>query len=58
MLPGEDQLKRDARRLKNDSDGLSLSQCYEVIARTEGFKTYASMREAWKSGVYCYRHKK
>lgn len=53
---GEDQMKRDARQLKDQFGSLNMGQCYEKMARDNGFRTYAAMREALKSGNFKYVH--
>lgn len=39
---------KQAARLLAKSTGIKSSHAHEVLARQEGFRTYAALRQAWK----------
>lgn len=43
-----EQLKRDAKRLKKTTPGLTHTQAIERLARELGYKSYAALRAAQK----------
>ena len=45
--PTKAELTALAYKMKKET-GLKLGQCYEQIAKQQGFKTYAAMRAALK----------
>jgi hypothetical protein len=53
----EQNVKRAARRLKDEHPDMKLCHAYEQLARDNGFQTYASMRVALESGNFTFTHR-